>query len=154
MIGKSKSGDKNGKKSDGKPVSKVDTLVGRNTQILGDVRFSGGLHVDGVVKGKVIADEDDSAMLSISEEGRVEGGVRVPHLVLNGMIEGDVYVTQRIVLSPKARVNGNVYYKVLEMSGGATVNGQLVHESAGEQLALPSRLSGDEDVPDEDMVNV
>lgn len=120
-----------------KEGGKVDTLVGRNTQVLGDVRFSGGLHVDGVIRGKVIADEDDKATLSISEVGRVEGDVRVPNLILNGTIEGDVHATQRIVLSPKAKVNGNVFYRVLEMSGGATVNGQLVHESAGEQLALP-----------------
>ncbi len=128
-----------------KPVSKVDTLVGRNTQVLGDIRFSGGLHVDGVVRGKVLADEDQSATLSISEEGRVEGDVRVPHLILNGTIEGDVHATQRIVLSPKARVNGNVFYRVLEMSGGATVNGQLVHESAGEVLALPHDSSEPEE---------
>ncbi len=146
--------NKDGKKSGSKPMSKVDTLVGRNTQILGDVRFSGGLHVDGVVKGKIIAiDDDPSATLSVSEGGRVEGDVRVPHLILNGIIEGDVHATQRIVLSPKARVNGNVFYTVLEMSGGATVNGQLVHESAGEQLALPSGRNAD-DVADEDVVNV
>lgn len=132
--------DKDSEKKAGgkKTVSKVDTLIGKNTQVLGDVRFSGGLHVDGVIKGKVIAEEDEAATLSISEAGKVEGDVRVPHLILNGTIEGDVHATQRIVLSPKARVNGNVFYAVLEMSGGATVNGQLVHESAGEQLALPA----------------
>lgn len=147
MWRKSKGGNNEGSK----PVSKVDTLVGRNTQVLGDLRFSGGLHVDGVVKGKVLADEDQSATLSISEEGRVEGDVRVPHLILNGTIEGDVHATQRIVLSPKARVNGNVFYSLLEMNGGATVNGQLVHESGGEVLAL----SHDQDeAEDGDVVNV
>ena len=107
--------------------------------------------MDGVVKGKVLSNEDQSATLSISEEGRVEGDVRVPHLILNGTIEGDVHATQRIVLSPKARVNGNVFYRLLEMSGGATVNGQLVHESAGEVLALPHDL---DEADDGDVVNV
>ncbi|MDX1497837.1 MAG: polymer-forming cytoskeletal protein [Salinisphaeraceae bacterium] len=133
----------------------MDTLIGRNTEVLGDVRFRGGLHVDGVIKGRVVAQEDEQATLSVSEAGKVEGDVRVPHLILNGTVEGDVNATQRIVLSPKARVNGNVYYNVLEMNAGATVNGQLVHETGGEQLALPSQSDsgkteggGDDEVVD------
>ncbi len=114
----------------------VDTLVGRQTELQGDIRFSGGLHIDGTVKGKIMADSDKNATLSISESGRIEGDVRVPNLVLNGIIEGDVHVTQRITLSAHARVNGDVYYKVIEMSSGAMVNGQLVHESCDQIEAL------------------
>ncbi len=106
----------------------VDTLIGRQTEILGDVRFSGGLHVDGKVKGKVIANSDKAASLSVSDTGVVEGDVRVPNIVLNGAVIGDVHATEKITLAAKARVNGNVYYKIIEMEGGATVNGQLVHE--------------------------
>lgn len=144
-------------KDSAKPVSKVDTLIGRNTEVLGDVRFTGGLHVDGVVKGRVVASEDEHAALSISEGGKVEGDVRVPHLILNGTVEGDVVASQGIVLSSKARVNGNVFYNVLEMNAGATVNGQLVHESGGEQLALTASTdeSGKEaDAPDAEVVDV
>lgn len=114
----------------------VDTLVGRQTELQGDIRFSGGLHIDGTVKGKIMADADKNATLSISESGKIEGDVRVPNLVLNGIIEGDVHVTQRITLSAHARVNGDVYYKILEMSSGAMVNGQLVHESSDQIQAL------------------
>ncbi|AXQ27440.1 polymer-forming cytoskeletal protein [Solimonas sp. K1W22B-7] len=106
----------------------VDTLIGRQTEILGDVRFSGGLHIDGKVKGKVIANSDKAAALSISDTGVVEGDVRVPNIVLNGAVIGDVHATEKVTLAAKARVNGNVYYKIIEMEGGATVNGQLVHE--------------------------
>ncbi|MCI0354087.1 MAG: polymer-forming cytoskeletal protein [Acidobacteria bacterium] len=117
----------------GKTVtSSVDTLVGRQTEVHGDVRFTGGLHLDGTIKGKILADGKD-AVLSISESGKVEGDVRVPNLVLNGVIQGDVYATQRLNLSSKGRVNGNVYYKVIEMNSGATINGQLVHETAEPQ---------------------
>lgn len=120
----------------------VDTLVGRQTELQGDIRFSGGLHIDGTVKGKIMADSDKNATLSISETGRIEGDVRVPNLVLNGTIEGDVHVTQRITLSAHARVNGDVYYKVIEMNSGAMVNGQLVHESSDQIQALTHEESG------------
>jgi cytoskeletal protein CcmA (bactofilin family) len=111
----------------------VDTLIGRHTEVLGDIRFNGGLHIDGSVKGKVIALQGDSATLSVSETGSVEGDVRVATVVLNGCVTGDVYASAKITLAPRARVTGNVYYKILEMQGGSQVNGQLVHD-AGETL--------------------
>lgn len=114
-----------------KAAGTVDTLIGRQSEITGDVRFAGGLHVDGKIKGKVSADADKNAVLSVSESGIVEGDVRVPHVVLNGTVEGDVHAAQRLTLSAKARVNGDVYYKLIEMNSGAMINGQLVYEGEG-----------------------
>lgn len=120
--------------SPAKSGGSVDTLIGRQTEILGDVRFSGGLHVDGRIKGKVDCSGDKTSSLSISETGAIEGDVRVPNIVLNGQVTGDVHVSGKITLAAKARVVGNVYYRILEMQGGAAVNGQLVHET-GESLS-------------------
>lgn len=109
----------------------VDSLIGRQTEILGDVRFAGGLHLDGRIKGSVsVSGGDASATLSISETGAVEGDIRVPNLILNGTVVGDVQASEKLVLNAKARVNGNVHYKVLQMEAGATINGQLVHDMA------------------------
>ena len=113
----------------------VDTLVGGNTKINGDVNFEGGCHIDGTVEGNVSADEDSSSALSVSEEGLIEGGVTVPYVVLHGIVRGDVYATQRVELGPTARVIGNVYYNLIEMAIGAEINGKLVHQPEG-QVAL------------------
>lgn len=124
----------------------VDTLVGRNTEILGDVRFTGGLHLDGTIRGKVMAsDGHEQAMLSVSETGVIEGNVRVTSVVLNGSVTGDVYATDKITLAAKARVNGNVYYNMLEMQSGAQVNGKLVHGSDPQQLMLAHQRGHDDD---------
>jgi cytoskeletal protein CcmA (bactofilin family) len=114
----------------------VDTLIGRQTESHGDVRFSGGLHVDGKVVGKVIALSDKNATLSVSEAGTVEGDVRAPTIVLNGQVSGDVHASEHISLGSKARVTGNVYYGIIEMTGGAKINGQMVHEGDGTIAAL------------------
>lgn len=111
-------------------AARVDTLVGGNTVLSGDVSFSGGLHVDGTIKGNVVASDDSHAVLTLSEHGSIEGEVRVPNIVLNGAVNGDVYASERIELAVLARVNGNVYYNLLEMAMGAEVNGSLVHRSA------------------------
>ncbi len=105
----------------------IDTLVGCNSRVDGDIRFSGGFHVDGYVKGKVKAAAESLSIVSISERGVIEGTVSAPEIVLNGTIIGDVVAGNRIVLGPNARVNGNVYYNLIEMSIGAEVNGKLIH---------------------------
>ena len=119
-------------------VGKIDTLVGRQTEIQGDIRFSGGLHVDGTVKGNVSADNDSRSMLSLSESAVIEGAVSVPYVVLNGTVAGDVHSSEHVELAAKARITGNVHYNLLEMAVGAEVNGKLVraHEPAEAPLAL------------------
>ena len=108
--------------------TKIDSLVGQHTEIQGDVRYSGGLHIDGKVKGNVIAQGDDKSVLSVSEEGIIEGDVRVANIILNGQVIGNVYATERVELAPNARVTGNVYYNLIEMAMGSEVNGNLVHQ--------------------------
>jgi cytoskeletal protein CcmA (bactofilin family) len=110
-------------------ITKIDTLVGQRTELRGDVVFSGGLHVDGTIQGNVLAETGEASVLTVSEHGRIEGEVRVPNVVLNGTVQGDVYADERIELAPRARVTGNVYYNLIEMAMGAEVNGNLVHRT-------------------------
>lgn len=107
--------------------ARIDTLVGQGTEIKGNLVFTGGLHVDGSIIGNVVAEEGSSAILILSEFGRIEGEVKVPNMVLNGEIVGDVYGSTRVELAPKSRIKGSVYYNLIEMAIGAEVNGGLVH---------------------------
>lgn len=116
--------------------TQLDTLIGQQTHIRGDVHFSGGLRVDGRVTGNVIANEPDNGLLTLSEKGSIQGDLRVPYQVINGTIEGDVHATEHVELAPQARINGNVYYRLLKMSEGAAVNGQLIHSEADHNPTL------------------
>ncbi len=110
----------------------VETLVGANTKLNGDLHFQGGCHIDGTVNGNVMADPDSESALSISDVGNVDGGVTVPYVVLNGIVRGDLFASQRVELGPTARVIGNVYYNLIEMAIGAEINGKLVHQPEGQ----------------------
>jgi cytoskeletal protein CcmA (bactofilin family) len=124
--------------------TEVDTLVGPNTRIDGDLNFEGGCHVDGTVKGNVSANTESNSALSVSEDGNVEGGVTVPYVVLHGIVRGDVYATKRVELGPTARVIGNVYYNLIEMAIGAEINGKLVHQPEGQVALLEQTTRIDE----------
>jgi len=122
-----------------KQTKSIDTLIGASTRIQGDVRFSGGMRIDGHVKGNVIAEPGQTSLLVISEQARIDGEVRVAHLVINGEINGSVYSSELLEMQPKARITGDVNYKKLEMHAGALVSGKLSHEQENEpilQLAM------------------
>ena len=122
--------------------TKVDTIIGQQTRIEGDVHFSGGLHIDGRVKGGVIAEADSTSVLTVSEHGSIEGDVRVPTVILNGSVTGDVRSAERIELAAKARVDGDVYYNLIEMAMGAAVNGSLVHNAETDSSVLAFEREG------------
>lgn len=120
-----------------RPAGHFDTLVSSRTTVKGDVHFSGGLHVDGTIRGRVVAEEGGDAVLRVSEVGSVEGDIVAPHVIVNGTVHGDVYASTHLELAEKASIHGNVYYNLIEMAMGASVNGSLVHQN--EPAGLLSR---------------
>lgn len=112
------------------------TLIAPSAQIRGDIEFTGGLHVLGKVIGSITV-TGDGGRLVIGESGCVEGEIRVPKVVINGRVEGDVHATEHLELAEKAVIEGNVYYALIEMVMGAQVNGKLVRQGA-DRKHLPS----------------
>lgn len=108
-----------------KPDGRIDTLIGASARVDGNVHFSGGLRIDGVVKGNVVA--EDAGTVIVSEEATVEGEIRVGHAVINGKVIGPIHGAESVELQAKANVNGDVHYKSLEVHLGAIVQGRLVH---------------------------
>jgi cytoskeletal protein CcmA (bactofilin family) len=123
----------------------VTTLVSRDTQITGDICFSGNLDIEGLVKGNILAQPGGKeATVRIVDQGRVEGDIHAPSVVINGAIEGDVYSSRHLELAAKARVKGNVHYHQVEMAIGAQVNGSLQHTLVDEarEVGAPEALGG------------
>lgn len=125
-----------GKKSDAhKPLGKIDSLIGSGTRIEGSVYFSGGLRIDGEVKGSVqAADGASLSTLVLSEHARVEGAVSVAHLITNGVVVGPVVVTDSLEMQSRARIVGDVEYASIEMHQGAVIEGRLVSSAGAREL--------------------
>ena len=122
-------------KSKNKPQNRIDTLIGAETRVEGDIHFTGGLRVDGVVRGDVNEDGSTSTLV-LSEQGMIEGAVMVSHVVLNGRVVGPVHAKHYVELQAKARVVGDVYYKSLEMHTGAVIEGNLVYQGEEQETRL------------------
>lgn len=121
-------GNKNGSRT-GSGV----TLIATNCEMVGDVHFSDQLLVNGVVKGNIRAREGSKAVITVSEKGQVNGEIRVPNVIINGNVCGDIYSDNHIELAAKAVIEGDIYYKVIEMVRCSRVDGNLVHLQDGKK---------------------
>ena len=124
----------------------VDTLIGPQVVLRGDVQFAGGLYLEGQLVGRALAEAGVEATITVAARGRVEGELHAPVIVINGLVKGDVHASERLELGPEARVEGNLHYAVIEMAAGAAVTGRLVHVAAS-RAALPGDPGGGKPTP-------
>jgi cytoskeletal protein CcmA (bactofilin family) len=123
-------------------VSGGTTLISHETVVIGDVHFGGNLDVEGLVQGNIIAQFGKDALLRVVGKGRVEGDIRVPRVIINGAVQGNVYSTKHLELASKSRVEGSVYYTLVEMAAGSEVNGSLIHVADADAVANNSGSDG------------
>lgn len=108
------------------------TLIAGGTHVIGDIHFSGNLEVEGQITGNVVAEDGTDARVRILPDGKVVGDVRVPVVVINGHIEGNIFSSNQVELADKAVVEGNLHYVLIEIEKGAQVNGSFVHQTTEE----------------------
>lgn len=120
------------------------TLVAPSAEIRGDIEFTGGLHVLGTVVGNISVGTEGGRLV-IGESGKVQGEIRVPKIVINGRVEGDVHASEHLELAEKAVIEGNVYYTLIEMVMGAQVDGKLVRQNERKNLPHPDQVKNDKD---------
>jgi len=125
---------------DPKP-GRIDTLIGKASRVKGDLGFAGGLHLDGAIAGNVQAEPGTPSSLSVSESGSIEGNVDVPSVMLNGQVKGDIHARERLVLGASARVEGDVFYSVIEMTLGAQIMGKLTQVPAAAEEMAPAEAA-------------
>lgn len=125
-----------GKKASSAPQKSIDSLIGAGTRVEGNVIFSGGLRIDGEVRGNITSETGSEGTLVISEKASVEGAITVGHVVINGAVIGPVVAGGSLELLPGARVTGDVEYYQIEMQQGAVIQGRLVHQTSAKAVEL------------------
>jgi cytoskeletal protein CcmA (bactofilin family) len=103
----------------------IKSLIAQGTRIEGDLSFSDGLRVDGEVVGRISAQADQPSILVVSEAAVVQGPIEADHVVINGTVRGPVHARELLELQPRARIEGDVSYRSLEIHQGATITGLL-----------------------------
>jgi cytoskeletal protein CcmA (bactofilin family) len=124
-----------------KPQNRIDSLIGAGTVVEGNMAFTGGLRIDGRVRGNVTTADDQPSTLVLSEKAMIEGEVRVSHAVINGTVIGPIHGGEYVELQSKSNVTGDVYYRTIEIQLGAVVQGRLVHYEEAAQKVVAFKPS-------------
>lgn len=130
-----------GKNKGSAPQKSIDSLIGAGTRVEGNVIFTGGLRVDGEVRGNISSENGQEGTLVISEKASVEGAITVGHVVINGVVIGPVFAGESLELLPGARVTGDVEYYQIEMQQGAVIQGRLVHQTSASAKTVELKLA-------------
>ena len=125
-----------GSKKNSTPQRSIDSLIGAGTRIDGNIVFSGGLRVDGDVRGNISNENGQEGTLVISEKASVEGAITVGHVVINGTVIGPVCAGESLELFSSARVTGDIEYQQIEMQQGAVIQGRMVHQVSAKNVEL------------------
>lgn len=110
----------------------IKSLIAHGSHIAGNFMFADGLRIDGAMVGDIRADEDKPSILVVSETASITGAIYADHIIVNGHVRGPVYAHVMLELQPKARIEGDVHYRALEMHQGATISGSMHPVAPGE----------------------
>ena len=124
-------------------LSGKDTIIGANAQFTGNVVFTAKLRISGTVKGNIESNDDTDAEVLVDANGLVEGDLIAPTITLRGEVNGNVHSSAKIIIDASALITGNVYYDILEMHGGATVNGSLIRNMGKTAGLLEKKVESD-----------
>jgi cytoskeletal protein CcmA (bactofilin family) len=103
----------------------IKSLIAQGSRFEGNLQFTEGLRVDGEVFGNITANTEQPSILVISEDAVVQGEIHADHVIINGTVRGPVHAKELLELQPKARIEGDVHYRAVEMHQGSVIAGQL-----------------------------
>ena len=117
-------------------ANKIHTLIGPDISIIGDISYEGIVHLDASVEGSIVANKSKKSKLYINKSSVVKGYVDATNIAINGTVYGNVYAYDMLQLGSDAVIQGNIFYKSIEMEVGAKINGKLIVCGSEQELDL------------------
>ena len=103
--------------------------IGKSVVIKGELSGSEDLYVDGHVEG-TIALKGNS--LTVGPNGQVKASVDAKGVVVQGKLEGNVQVSDRVELRKSAIVTGDISAQRISIEEGAFLKGKVdIHRADG-----------------------
>ena len=101
------------------PVSKIETIIGPNAHIRGDIQSDGGVRIDGILEGNI----DITGNLVIGEGAKLIAEVKANNISISGAVKGNIN-GNRVEILETGRVWGDLTINSLLLNEGAYLRGQ------------------------------
>ena len=99
---------------------KLESFLGKNTQVDGEITVKGTLRLDGRVNGNVNAD-----WLVLGEGGFIKGDVKANGIIVGGQIEGNLTAKEVVDIKHKGGITGDISTTKLAVSEGGIIDGRV-----------------------------
>jgi cytoskeletal protein CcmA (bactofilin family) len=123
----------------------MNTIIGKDTVITGELNIKGALRVDGVVKGKILC----SDCVTVGATGQVEADIEANTAVIAGKMMGNVNTSEKIELQAKCEMEGDIKTKSLVIEQGAVFCGACNMKGQAPDLNFLPREEKKEPVKEE-----
>jgi cytoskeletal protein CcmA (bactofilin family) len=98
------------------------SVIAANHRVVGTISAAEDLLVQGRVEGRILSD----ATLVIDASAIVEGEIHARHVIVRGVVVGDVSGVDQIEVAPTGQILGDLKTRRLALKAGGRVSG-LVH---------------------------
>ncbi len=115
---------------------RLSGFIGSGTVLTGETTFHAMLRVDGHLTGSVAS---ETGTLIVGSTGRVDANILVAAAIINGTVNGDIIVSERLELGRTARIVGNIQAPRLVIEDGAILEGNCLMVNA--RTALEKRIA-------------
>ncbi|MEE2876869.1 MAG: polymer-forming cytoskeletal protein [Candidatus Neomarinimicrobiota bacterium] len=112
----------------------VETMIGEDAVINGEISLKGGA----IISGKVVGNVQTTGTVRVTRTGTVEGDMKASEATIGGTVHGNVQA-DKVVLRSDSKVHGDIIYKQLMIEEGASFEGRcdLASNKSSEETTLP-----------------
>ena len=102
-------------------VGEFDTVVGRDMHLMGDLEGEANVDVRGSLEGATRL----QGLLIVQVEGKHKGNISATDVIVEGRVEGDISVTNKVELRASCRVTGDIRASSVAMAEGCFYEGTI-----------------------------
>ncbi|PIV23692.1 MAG: hypothetical protein COZ69_03175 [Deltaproteobacteria bacterium CG_4_8_14_3_um_filter_45_9] len=102
----------------------ISAYLGKETLFEGKMTFEGVFRLDGKFEGEIF----ESGTFIVGETAIVKGKIGINTIIINGLVEGEVYAKGRVEIHSTGKVYGNLFTPILTINEGGIFEGHCKME--------------------------
>ena len=114
------------KKALGQSIQDFESILGKSIRIDGNLLIKQSVRIDGSLYGNIFQEDGDEATVAVAESAKIVGDIRAKHVIIAGMVKGNILSSGKIELISSAQVEGDISYREIGIEVGAKVSGKLL----------------------------
>ncbi len=120
------------KKALGQSIQDFESILGKSIRIDGNLIIKQSLRIDGSLNGNVLQEDGGEATVAVASGAKIIGDIKSKHLIIAGMVKGNIFSSGKIELISGSFVEGDITYREIGIEVGAKVSGKLLQIASAE----------------------